>query len=215
MSRASDLAELHSTKMDERKSESREKENVYKMEKSKPQTKQYHLRTQPKTTATKPKLICFRCGYEGHSGYRCMRSRNVVCSVWHMCRVKAKHKVNYVDENSEIQDGNENEDISGVKHVFQVTDFDSNNVETLIEGKSVKVILDSGASVNCMNKDTYNSLKTSSTKLEKLNTKIYPYASEIPLKLPGVSHFNIVVNGKVYKINMPHDRWPVKINDWS
>ena len=119
-----------------------------------------------------------------------MRSCYVVCSVCHrkkslshMCRSKAKKKVNYVDENSEIQDGNysenENEEISRVSHVFQVTDFDSNNVEILIEGKSVKVIIDSGASVNCMDKDTYNSAKASSTKLEKSNAKIYPYASKI------------------------------------
>ena len=65
ISRASDLAELHSTKMDERKGASREKEYVYKMETSKPQKKQYHPLTQPKTTARKPKFVCFRCGYEG------------------------------------------------------------------------------------------------------------------------------------------------------
>ena len=37
----------------------------------------------------------------------------------HMCRSKAKQKVNYVNENSEIQDGNysenENEEISGIR----------------------------------------------------------------------------------------------------
>ena len=122
----------------------------------------------------------------------------------HMCRSKAKQKVNYVDENSEIQDGNysenENEEIFRVNHLFQVTDFDSNNVEILIEGKSVNVIIDSSASVNCMDKDTYNSVKASSTKLEKSNAKMYPYASKSPLKLLGVSHFNVIENGKVHKI---------------
>ena len=40
------------------------------------------------------------------------------------------------------------------------------------------VIIDSGASVSCMDKDTYNSVKTASTKLEKSSAKIYPYASK-------------------------------------
>ena len=87
-----------------------------------------------------------------------------------------------------------------VNHVFKVTDFDSNNVEILSEGRSVKVIIDSGASVNCTDKDTYHSMKVSSTKLEKSNAKIYPYASKMLLKLLGVSHFNVVVIGKVHKL---------------
>ena len=103
-----------------------------------------------------------------------------------------------------IQDGNysenENEGISGVDHVFLVADFGSNIVDILTEGKPVKVIIDSGASVNCMDKKIYNSVKASSTKLEKSNAKIYPYASKIPLKLLGVSHFYVVVNGKVHKL---------------
>ena len=57
ISRASDLAELHSTKMDERKGASQEKEYVYKTENNKPQKKQYHPPTQPKKTAKKPKFV--------------------------------------------------------------------------------------------------------------------------------------------------------------
>ena len=83
ISRASDLEELHSTKMDERKGTSQEQEYTYKTENNKPQKKQYHPQTQPKTTVKKPKVVCFRCGYADHSGYRCMRSHNVVCSVCH------------------------------------------------------------------------------------------------------------------------------------
>ena len=211
ISRASDLAEMHSSKMDQTKGATQENDYAYGTEKRKPPRKQYQPRQQQqRTTPRKPKLICFRCGYEGHSGYKCLRSRNVVCSVCHkknhfshMCRSKSKQKVNYVDENSEIQEvnssANENEEISGINHVFQVSDSNS-NIDILIEGKSIQVIIDSGASVNCMDKDTYNSVKTASTKLEKSSAKIYPYASKIPLKLLGVSQFNVVVNGKVHKL---------------
>ena len=62
------------------------------------------------------------------------------------------------------------------------------------------MIIDSDASVNCMDKNTYYSAKTSSIKLEKSNAKIYPYAFKIPFKLLGVSHLNVVVNGKVHKL---------------
>ena len=179
ISRASDLAELHSTKMDQTKGASQETEYAYKTERSKPPKKQYQPRLQQqKATSRKLKLVCFRCGYDGHSGYKCLRSRNVVCSVCHkknhfshMCRSKSKQKVNYVDENSEIHEENssadENEEISGINHVFQVSDSNP-NIDILIEGKSIKVIIDSGASVNCMDKDTFNSVKISSTKLEKI-----------------------------------------------
>ena len=210
ISRASDLADLHCTKMVESKAgatqehggATQEKEYAYKIDK-KPKRKQYYPRTQPKS-ARKPKLICFRCGYDGHSGYRCLRSRNVVCSVCHkknhfshMCKSKVKKKVNCVNENS---DESENEDVASVGHVFQLTNSDSNSTEILIEGKPIKVLIDSGASVNCMDKNTFKSVKTESTKLEKSNAKIYPFASKIPLKLLGVSSLNVVVNGKLHKL---------------
>ena len=67
-----------------------------------------------------------------------------------------------MDGNLEIQEGkfrpDKNEKISGIKLVFQVSDSNS-NIDVLIEGKSFKVIIDSGESVNFMDKDTFNSLK--------------------------------------------------------
>ena len=106
ISRASNLAELHSTKMDQTKGASQETEYAYKKERSKPPKRQYQPRPQQqKATPRKPKLVCFRCGYDGHSGYKCLRSHNVACSVCHkkthfnhMCRSKSKQKVNHVDE---------------------------------------------------------------------------------------------------------------------
>ena len=197
--------------MDQTKGASQETEYAYKTERSKNPKKQYQPRPQQqKALPRKPKLVCFRCGYDGHSGYKCLRSRNVVCSVCHkknhfshMCRSKSKQKVNYVDENSELHEENssadENEEISGINHVFQLSDSNP-IIDIFIEGKSIKVIIDSGASVNCMDKDTFESVKISSTKLEKSSAKIYPYASKIPLKLLGVSQFNVVVNGNVHKL---------------
>ena len=75
-----------------------------------------------------------------------------------MCRSKVKQKVNFVDEkeNTENYDRNisDNEEINSVGNVFYVSNCDSNKVEILIEGKSVQVFIDSGASVNCMDKNT-------------------------------------------------------------
>ena len=101
---------------------------------------------------------------------------------------------------NENSDESENEDIASVGHVFQLTNSDSNSTEILIEGKPIKVLIDSGASVNCMDKNIFNSVKTKSTKLEKSNAKIYPFASKIPLKLLGVSSVNVVVNEKLHKL---------------
>ena len=102
----------------------------------------------------------------------------MVCSVCHkkthfshMCKSKVKKKVNCVNENS---DESKNEDIASVGHVFQLTNSDSNSTEILIVGKPIKVLIDSGASVNCMDKNTFNSVKTKSTNLEISNAKSIP-----------------------------------------
>ena len=71
---------------------------------------------------------------------------------------------------------------------MQLTNCDSDNTEILTEGKSVKVLIDSCASVNCMDKKTFNPLKTKYSKLEKSNTNTYPFASKIQLELLGVSN---------------------------
>ena len=113
-----------------------------------------------------------------------------------MRKSKIKKKINCVNENS---DESENEDIASVDHVFPLTNSDFNSTEILTDGKPIKVLIDSGASVNCMDKNTSNSVITKSTKLEKSNAKIYPFASKIPLKLLGVSSLNVVVNGKLHK----------------
>ena len=94
-----------------------------------------------------------------------------------------------------------NEEITSVGHVFHISNFyDSNSVEFFIKGKTVKVLIDSGVSVNCMDKSTFNSVKTQFTKVEKSNANYYPYASKIPLKLLSVSGLNVNVNGKSHKL---------------
>ena len=113
-----------------------------------------------------------------------------------MCKSKVKKKVDCVNENS---DKSKNEDIASVGHVFQLTNSDSNSTEIFIEGKPIKVLIDSEASVNCMDKNTFNSVRAKSTTLEKSNAKIYPFASKIPLKLLGVSISNVAVNGILHK----------------
>ena len=51
--------------------------------------------------------------------------------------------------------------------MFSMHQCASNSVEILIEGKSVKVLIDSGASVNCMDKNTLNAVTSKFTKVEK------------------------------------------------
>lgn len=209
IARASDLADLHCNKMEEtKKSSPKEKEDyAYKVQTNRPKRKQFQPRQQPRS-ARKPKQVCFRCGFEGHSGYECLRSRTVICTVCHrkghfghMCRSKVKQKVNFVNENLDNNESDNDEESASIGHVFQVnTKLDSSLIEVLIEGKSVKTLIDSGASVNCLDKQTFNLVKTPSTKLQKSNVKIYPYASQIPLKLVGVSSLTVNVKGKQHKI---------------
>ena len=52
-----------------------------------------------------------------------------------------------------------------------------NNFSVKINGQSVKVLIDSGASVNLLVKHTYDNL-IPKPALKKTSVKIYPYGSE-------------------------------------
>lgn len=51
-----------------------------------------------------------------------------------------------------------------------------------------------------MDKNTFHIVKKTATKIEKSNAKIYPYASEAPLNLFGVTELNVARNGRFQKL---------------
>ena len=69
---------------------------------------------------------------------------------------------------------------------------EDNNVPITVEGTSIPVIIDSGASVNVLDSDTFSQLTDKGIILRHSNVKIYPYGSEMPLPVKGT--FNAIVS---------------------
>ena len=70
-----------------------------------------------------------------------------------------------------------------------------NEYEVKIHGAPVKVIIDSGATINVMDIKCYDSL-LKKPKLRHTSTKIYPYKATEPLKAKGVFDTDIEANNK-------------------
>ncbi len=69
-----------------------------------------------------------------------------------------------------------------------------------LEGKLIDMLIDSGASVNAIDRNTFEKIKTTENVLSKTNAKIYPYGSNVPLKLYGKTNLKIKVGQFVHDV---------------
>ena len=157
------------------------------------------FRTGPK----KPmKVICYSCGHEGHmrkdpkcpaKGKQCRKCKQFN-HFQEMCRTQTfrekkgekknktrRMKVRQVDENSDQESGD---------YTFVVSnDHDSDNSKILVEvgGVNLDMLIDSGASCNIIDRDTWERLKSMEIKCKSSTQtkKIYAYGSTQPLKVAG------------------------------
>ena len=77
-------------------------------------------------------------------------------------------------------------------YVFQIGNK-SNTNPVLINDTNIIVIIDSGSTINILHEKSFDSIM-SQQKLEKSSTKIYPYQSDSPLQLQGVTSATITGN---------------------
>ena len=75
------------------------------------------------------------------------------------------------------------------EEVFTFTWKESAHITIEVEGKIVNILIDSGSSINAMEKHTFHQLNSSQI-VKKTTTTIYPYDSKKPLKLIGKSTLN-------------------------
>ena len=68
---------------------------------------------------------------------------------------------------------------------------EDNTVPITVEGTSIPVIIDSGASVNVLDSDTFSQLTDKGIILRHSKVKIYPYGSEMPLPVNGTFNANV------------------------
>ena len=83
------------------------------------------------------------------------------------------------------------------EEVFTLTEKESAHITIEIEGKVVNILIDSGSTINAMDKHTFDSLNSSQV-VKKIPTTIYPYGSKTPLKLIGKSTLKARVNDKLW-----------------
>ena len=77
-------------------------------------------------------------------------------------------------------------------YVFQIGNKPNTN-PVPINDTVVNVILGSGSTINILDEKSFNSIIIK-LKLEKSSTKIYPYQSDSPLQLQGVTNATITTN---------------------
>ncbi|XP_062600099.1 uncharacterized protein K02A2.6-like [Saccostrea cucullata] len=137
-----------------------------------------HIRTDPKCPARGQK--CRKCHMEGHYEACCKTKSK---TKWHKTKRAAVRNI----ETSEVEQGQESERT----YVFTIRNQDrsKNDFSVSIGGIDTKVIIDSGASVNVIDRHLWEQLKEQKVKCHRQSKastkKLYPYGSNKPLTVAG------------------------------
>ena len=138
-----------------------------------------HIASDPKCPARKEK--CTGCDLFGH--------REICCKT-----KKKKKRVNQIERGESDTDSDE--------YVFGVNTGKSAKIEVNVGGVCVQAVIDSGASCNIVDADTWNVMKKKHVKCLKMTTehnkslKLYTYAANEPLKILGVFTANTCIKDK-------------------
>lgn len=133
------------------------------------------------------KVTCFRCGEEGHRGTNCFKSRGKTCAKCggknhfaRVCKTKRVQQNNFnkVQGQSGVHTVEDEDD-----YVFTTTSKSTKLVTVYIAKQPVKVMLDTGASVDILTRKDFKTL--TGVQISKTNRRLMPYGCSIPLKLDG------------------------------
>ena len=133
---------------------------------------------------------------KAHNNSKKIRSLEPHCTLLPMwqnrakkCKTKQQNKVNIIMQAEDHSD----------EEVFTFTGKESAHIAIEINGKIVSILIDSGSSINAMDKHKFDSLNSSQV-VKKTTTTMHPYGSKTPLKLIGKSTLNSPVNDKLWEI---------------
>jgi len=136
-----------------------------------------HLSKDPKCPAKNAK--CRKCQHRGHFAVKCRTTQNK--------KSQPKRRVRNLDSSDTESEG---------EFTFTVKDRFGNSKITLDVGNvPLSMIIDSGATCNIVDINTWNFLKTQSNfhciSHDKTNKHIFAYGSKTPLKLAGTFRANV------------------------
>ena len=137
-----------------------------------------HLGKDPKCPARGQS--CRKCGLEGHFQDRCKTKHTSE-------RGKRKTKYRRDPKGGSANMVDTPDDDSGPGYAFAVGDKRQEKLEVIIGGCKLSVIVDSGASTNIIDRQTWEWLKRNKVKCksERSDKKLYAYASQTPLDVIG------------------------------
>lgn len=182
-----DLTRLQTTarlyERTEHQAQSMEKSETHKVSKSADKSSNLKFKKDTATSNTK----CFRCGHSGHfacdptcpaKGKKCNKCKNVGHFAKY-CKWKKIGKVQMFKQDDQTD--------SDEEYLFSINESldKDEKTEIIVGGKQIKVIVDSGVSVNIIGSSLWKDLKRNKIKCvtEKTDKKLYTYGSTKPLVL--------------------------------
>ena len=144
---------------------------------------------------------CFRCGRSDHIAKSCIVTKGKKCygckregHFKNMCKIVKKNK-RFQQRKTRVRwFENDSESDSNSEQIFVIGNK-LTTVNTTICGKTIPLLIDSGASCNVIDSKTWKKLQ-SSVKSEKCTNNVYTYGSRKPLNVMGKFKANISINNE-------------------
>ena len=140
----------------------------------------------------KPIKKCNRCGFRGHLGYECQRSKDKICSncnkQGHFAKCCRSKKFSNNNDVKNIENVEEDE------YLFANRDgFNPNFYKIKIGCSDVPILIDSGCNINIIDSETFKMI-VPTPRLQASTNRIFPYGQNKPLKLRGKFTTKVKVN---------------------
>ena len=158
---------------------------------------------QKKPTSTNK---CFKCGWQfvfghqkecpaiGKTCYNCGK-QNHLSNVCFAPKVQQSAHKNVRHINNDCYEDSDSENESNTKDIFGINSINGTTKATiLINNVPVKMVIDSGASINIIDQNAYNAITRTSKIVLKKSNEIFPYGIQKPLNMIG--YFDATIENK-------------------
>ena len=126
---------------------------------------------------------CSACGKQGHFAGVCKSAQKATKETIPRSAMPQRNGLPYVTTEPEIFDD---------EYLFAIGENkEATTVPLIVGSTSIPVIIDLGASVNVLDSATFNKLMDNGFVLRNSSVKIYPYGSQTPLPVKGLSFTHV------------------------